>query len=856
MIRSTNLLIPPVRKSLVSRPRLTRKLEEGMETKLTLLSAQAGYGKTTALSEWARQCRCPVAWVSLDKYDNDWSAFWSCVLASIRERLPRFGESIEFLLEQESAASIDSAIQAFLNELNSIYDDFVLILDDYHVIENASLNESIRYLLERLPPHIHLYIASRTELPFPTARLLAKGEIHVIRVEDMRFELEEGVVFFRETTDLSLTEKQVVELFHQTEGWVSGLQLAAISLKRSGNIADTISQFSGRQRHISDYLLEEVLGHLSADLREFLLATSVLNRMNWELCLAVTGKADSQHQLEQLEQLNLFIVPLDDQRNWFRYHHLLSEFLQQLSARDYPELWKQSHHRAAVWHENEGLYEEAVEHYIKALQTDDAVRLIDRLLPDLMQTKSSVLLRWITSLPESSYGHMPTFELFRVSKLLMDGDWSRGLQRAEQAEKRFEAMKGFIPEPEWKQLIGNLYYLCGIFSYLQQDLPLTSRYFELSERYLPEGSSFQKAASKRYQGHEGFMDLLSLTNDLREVEQFLLKWIKEWEKKSNYPFVGYLYLSYCLLLYEWNRLEEAELYLGQAMSRQDLRTNVWIWIHLGLASSWIQRAVGRESQAIEWLSHLGANVDSPDRQAIEKRIKAEQAQLFLSQGQPRKACEWLEQSGLTHLDEVTPRYFDEYLIMARILAANNRIEDARQLLEQLERLADKENRLRSRIKLKILQSMVLRQSDQPREAFAPLRSALRLSESAGYIRSFLDEGPLMVEMLDELLSDRQEAENPLTPVHYVHLLLEAAGSGRSYKTLSNEALTEQEERVLVLLTEGLINKEIAVRLNITPDTVKFHLKNVYRKLGVHNRTQAIQRVKRHLPSDESMKPVE
>ncbi|MFX3633193.1 MAG: LuxR C-terminal-related transcriptional regulator [Candidatus Pristimantibacillus sp.] len=849
MIRGTNLLIPPARKLLVSRPRLTRKLEEGMEAKLTLLSAQAGYGKTTALSEWARQCRHPVAWISLDKYDNDWSVFWSCVMASIREKLPRFGESIGFLLEQESAASIDTSISAFLNELSSINSDFVLILDDYHVIENAPVNESIRYMLEHLPRHVHLYIASRTELPFPTTKMLAKGEFNVIRIEDMRFELEEGFVFFRETTDLSLTNKQIVALFQQTEGWVSGLQLAAISLKRSGNIADTIRQFNGRQRHISDYLLEEVFEHLSESLQEFLLATSVLNRMNGELCLAVTGKANSQDLLEQLEQLNLFVVPLDDQRNWFRYHHLLSEFLQQLSAREHPELWRHSHHHAAAWHENKGFYEEAVEHYIKAKQAEDAVRLIDRLLPDLMQSKGNVLLRWITSLPESSYEHNPMFELFWVSQYLMDGEWSQGLHRAEQAEKRFEAMRAFIPEPEWNQLIGNLYYLCGILSYLQQNLPLTSRYFELSEQYLPEGSSFQKISSKRYQGHEGFMDLLSLSNDLREVEQFLLKWIKKWENKKNYPFVGYHYLSYCLLLYEWNRLEEAELYLGQAMIREDSRTNVWIWIHLGLTSSKLQSAHGRESQAMESLSQLGLNVDSPDQQVIWKRIKAEQAQLLLSQGQHQEAYDWLEQNGMSHMDEVSVRYFEEYLVLVRVLAANSRIEEAKQLLEQLERLAEKENRLRGRIKLKIVQSMVLRQSGHPREAFAPLGVALRLSEPAGYIRCFLDEGPIMVEMLADLLVEQQLIAIPLVPLKYIQLLLEAAGGSQSNKPLSEGALTEKEEKVLHLLAEELIYKEIAVQLNITLDTVKFHLKNIYRKLGVRNRAQAVQRVKQHLHMD-------
>ncbi|WP_138754470.1 LuxR C-terminal-related transcriptional regulator [Paenibacillus sinopodophylli] len=843
MIRSTKFLIPPARKALIERPRLTRKLEEGMEVKLTLLSAQAGYGKTTVLSEWARQCGSLVAWVSLDKYDNDWSAFWSCIMASIRERLPRFGESIGFLLEQESAASIDSAIAAFLNELSTIDSDFVLILDDYHVIYNAPVNESIRYMLQHLPQHVHIYIACRTELPFPTTRLLAKGEMHVIRIEDVRFELEEGIVFFRETTDLSLTKQQVVTLFKQTEGWVSGLQLAAITLKRSGNIADTIRQFNGRQRQISDYLLEEVFGDLPEPLRRFLLSTSVLSRMNGELCAAVTGQTDSQGQLERLEQLNLFIIPLDEQRYWFRYHHLLAEFLQQLSAKEHPELWKQSHRRAAIWHEAERLYEEAVEHYIKAQQSEDAVRLIERIMPALLLLKSNVLLRWIASLPESSYAHKPTFELFYISKLLMDGKWSQGLHRIEQAEKRFQAMKAFIPEPEWNQLIGNLYYLGGIFSYLQQNLPLTSRYFELSELYLPEGSSFQQSSSKRYQGHEGFMDLLSLTDELREVEQFLLKWIKAWEKKRVYPHIGYLYLSYVLLLYEWNRLEEAESYLRQAMSREDLRTNVWIWIQLGIVSSGLQQAVESGCQAVEWLGQFGSSVDSPDRQVIWKRIIAEQARLFLNQGQPREAYDWLEQSGMSPSDEVSDRHYEEYLVLARVLAANDRTEDAQQLLEQLEHLADKENRLRGRIKLKIVQSLVLRQSDRPEAAFAPLQSALQLSEPAGYIRSFLDEGPLMVEMLDDLLNERQDAAMSPSQLKYIRLLLEAAGNGRSNKLLPDDVLTEKEEQVLVLLTEGLIYKEIADQLSITLDTVKFHVKNVYRKLGVHNRVQAIQRVK-------------
>ncbi|MZQ84109.1 hypothetical protein GQF01_18500 [Paenibacillus sp. 5J-6] len=845
MIRSTKYLIPPARRSLVTRPQLTRKLEEGMETKLTLLSAQAGYGKTTALSEWARQCRASVAWVSLDKYDNDWGAFWSCVLASIRERLPLFGKSVEFLLEQESAASIDFAVSAFLNELSSISGDYVLILDDYHVIENAYVNESIRYMLEHLPPHFHLYIASRTDLSFPTTRLLAKGEINVIRIEDMRFDLEEGVAFFRETANLSLSIRQISTLFEQTEGWVSGLQLAAITLKRSGNIADTIRQFSGRQRQISDYLLEEVFRHLSESLQQFLLATSVLSRMNGELCAAVTGQADSQVLLEQLEQLNLFIIALDEQRDWFRYHHLLSEFLQQLCARDYPELWRLSHHRAAAWHENERLYEEAVEHYIRTEQAEDAIRIIDRIMPELLQSRSHVVRRWINALPESSFEHKPMFQLYRISQFLMDRDWKQGLHKAEQAERRFEAMKASIPEPEWKQLMGNIYYLHALFFRMQQNMPRALHYFELLEHYLPEGSSLQKASTKRYLGHEGFGDPLSLTVDLHEMEQFQLKLITMWGKKPNYPFVGYAYLSYSSLMHEWNRLDEAESYIGLALSRKDLRANVWTWIHLGLVSSRHKQALGREEEAIEWLTQLGSSVDSPDQPVIWKRIKAEQAWLYLLQGQRQKAYDWLEQSGLSHSDEVSARYFEEYVVVVRVLAENGRIEDALQLFEKLERLADKENRLRERIRLKILHSMVLRKSEEPQAALAPLAIALRLSEPMGYIRSYLDEGPQMVEMLGELLNQQQKTALTLLPSNYIRLLLEAVSSNPSPRSLSNEALTEKEEKVFELLTEGFIYKEIADQLNVTQDTVKFHLKNIYRKLRVNNRGEAIMRAKEY-----------
>ncbi|MBT2289026.1 hypothetical protein J7E73_07740 [Paenibacillus albidus] len=844
MLVKTKLHIPNIRSSLVSRPRLMRKLNEGMKAKLTLVSAQAGYGKTTALSEWVKQQGSAlVAWVSLDKLDNDWSQFWRCVMASIQESVPEFGNVIAFLLDKESEVFFETAVSAFSNELLHISDELILVLDDYQFIDLPVIHRSLGYLLEQLPPHVHLYIASRTDLAIPTARLLARGEINLIQMQDLRFELDEGIIFFKDTTDLSLTNDQVAELFRQTEGWVSGLQLAAITLKRSDNIAESISQFNGHQRHISDYLLEEVYRHQTEPMRRFLLETSVLSRMNASLCQAVTGETNSQDQLERLEHLNLFIVPLDERRNWYRYHHLLSDFLQQIVAGEDPDHWKIIHIRAANWFEDQGMDEEAVEHYIKGKQAEDAIRIIERIFPDYLQLKSTMMMRWIVALPESSYRDKPMLEMFYITKLVGDGEWDTAIQRIEQAEIRFEALRNTMPEPAWKQVMGNLYYFCGILSYLQQNLPRTSHYFELVESYLPEGSSFQYQASKRYQGYDHFTDLLSLNNDLVEVEQFLLKWIRSWGSKKNYPFVGYQYVTYCALLYEWNRLEEAEVYLAQALGREDLRSNIWLWIQLNLEFSRLQQALGQENGANEWLIQLKSNIDSPDYEWIVRRIEAEQALLSLRRDLPREALDWSATCGLSPADDVYLHRLAEYLVLAKVLTVSGRPEEALHLLERLYRLIDKENRLWDRIQIRVAQSVAYRISGRGEVSLEKLETALKLAEPAGYIRSFVDEGRIMVAMLSEYTKSSQEGRVPSVSPEYVGRILEALRDSSNIRPSKNQILTEQETKVLSLIADGMLNKEIADRLQISNETVKFHLKNVYRKLDAHNRIQALQQAK-------------
>ncbi|MFD5018280.1 LuxR C-terminal-related transcriptional regulator [Paenibacillus sp. NPDC058367] len=819
-----------------------RKLNEGMDYKLTLISAQAGYGKTTALSEWIRHCDMQVAWVSLDMQDNDWAQFWSYVTASIQESCPKFGSTVQPLLINGPSMTLEPAIVALLNELNNLTNELIIILDDYHVIETPTIHQSMAYLLEHLPPHIHLYVVSRTDLTIPTTRLLAKGELHRIIMQDLRFQLDEGFEFFRDTTDLQLTTDQITELYDQTEGWISGLQLAAISLKRSDNIAVSIQQFRGQQQHISDYLLEEVFHHLPDSVRTFLLETSILNRMNHSLCQAVTGQMNCQEQLERLVHLNLFVIPLDDQRNWYRYHHLLSDFLQQILFRTDPNKWMQVHTRAANWLEEHGFAGEAVEHHIEGKKFADAVRLIEKNLHTLVQSKSVVLIRWVSGLPENSFAEKPMIELFYISVLLGVGEWKTAFKRVEQAEIRFLALQGKMDDTQWNQIMGNLYFFCSVTTYLQKDLERTSAYFELVEQFVPEGSLFQTMGRNRYQGNDVFDDHLALINDLHAAEAFLLKWITVWENKQEYPFVGYLYASYSKLLYEWNRLDEAERYASKVLERKDMQPFARILIHNYTSASRIQQAKGDPARASQLLTQLKLQIDSPDYDLFMLGVEAEQACLSLQQGSIQTALTWLRKCGLTPTDKIPMNRIAEYLALAKVLAACERSAEALQVLDQLNLLLSKENRLRDQIKVCIAQSMTFESIGRTAEAHLHLETALHLAEPEGYIRSFMDEGSKMEELLSTYLKIQIGSliRNPKVSLFYVKQLIQAFNVTMEGKPSLKEILTEQEMKVLHLIASGLSNKEIADKLFVTGETVKFHIKNMYRKLGVNNRVQALQ----------------
>lgn len=773
MIVNTKLIIPHVRKDLVHRSRLKRLLHEGMGAKLTLLSAPAGYGKTTVLSEWARQNGRPVAWVSLDMQDNNWIQFWSCVTTSIQETVTGYGTTVWPLLEMGPSGSLlspEPAIHAMLNELDQISGELVIILDDVHVIELPAIHKSLSYLLEHLPAHIHLYIASRSELPIPTARLLAKGELKRITMQDLRFGPEEGFAFFRDTTDLTLTREQVAKLYSQTEGWVSGLQLAAISLKRSDNIAESIRQFSGHQHHISEYLLEEVFRHQLEETRTFLLRTSILSRMNHSLCQAVTGQANCQDQLEKLEQAHLFIIPLDDQNNWFRYHHLLSDFLQKMFSRREADEREKAHVHAANWLESHGFVEEAAEHYLAGEQYENVVQLIENHL-QIYVNKSNVLTKWILQVPESFLSNRPFLELFYLN--LMFGvrmRWEDAPPKVEQARIRYEALQGQMNEDVWKEILGNIYVLSAVSFYIQKDLKRVADYLIKADQYFSADSLTHKLGHNKHLGLEEFDDHLAFINDHHGAAAFLHRMINHYGSRHDHTYAPSMFASYAKLLYEWNRLEEAEACMNRILRPNEQPSIPRILFHVYIAAARIQQGIGNPALAQELMEQLKLQIDSPDYELFMRKIEVEQAWLFVQQGDIEYGTQWLQRCGMAYTDEVSLGSVFEHLALVRVLAACGRTEEAMTLSEKLVQLLVKEDRLRDRIKIIILQSVLLHRIGRKEKALIRLEAALRLAQPEGFIRSFIDEGSAMAELLSEYL---QADPGPSALIDYAGSLLQA-----------------------------------------------------------------------------------
>ncbi len=885
---TTKLHPPRPRARLVPRSQLVERLQQGVGGALTLLSAPAGFGKTTLLAQWRASTRAPVAWLSLEPEDNELTRFLTYLIAALQTLDPHLGAPALALLRPPQPTERETVLTVLANDLLRWQgEDFALVLDDYHVVEAPAIHQALTSLVEHLPPQMHLIIVTRADPPLPLARLRARGQLSELRAAELRFRAAEAGIFLEEVMGLHLAQEDVATLQAHTEGWIAGLQLAALSLQGRANASDVLSAFSGSHRFVLDYLSEEVLSRQPTAVQTFLLSTSILERLSGSLCDAVTGQGESQAMLEALERANLFVAALDDERGWYRYHHLFADLLRSRLHQAMPALVPELHRRASTWYEQQDLVSDALHHARLAPDLDRAMRLVEQQTHELVfRGQAHTVLNWLASLPEGLVRTHPRLCLSQALLLLFSGHLGEALRCLQEAEQLASHLTPADEEPVFLNQVATVQAYIHFF---QGDLARSVALAQQASDQLVERPVHVREATGLIAAHSGLLSgdvrrvgeqrvarlpsPLSVGRDVFAMEVFvhltgilLQARLLRLQGRLRQAAATYgqmtqfqgehegalLHPGYCFglgeLRYEWNDLEAAERLLQQGREvlggPLTLAADAIAQGYATLARLYQARNDNTGALAIvEAFANLAfARQFAPAPLAF---VEAVRAQLELMGGHLAAAVHWAEASGLSVSDEPCYPREREYLTFARVRIAQGRQEpagpflsEALRLLARLRADAEEKARLGSTLEILLLQALALSALGKGTEALAVLERALTQAEPQGYIRLFVDEGEPLVALL------RQAYAHGITP-DYVATLLSAAGApalaARAPAGSLLEPLTERELEILQLLVAGLSNAAMARELVITVGTVKSHVNHIYGKLGVQSRSQAIAR---------------
>ncbi|MCC2627265.1 MAG: ATP-dependent transcriptional regulator [Thermomicrobiales bacterium] len=877
---ATKIQIPPQTHHMVRRARLVDALEQGIpDHKLVLISAPAGYGKTTLLAQWAHTSSLQVTWLSLGEEDNDSDRFFRYLLAAWETVHPGIRESPLGLLLGALEPDRDAVLSAFINVANDLPDHTVFIFDDVHLIEDASIYESLTFLLDHLPPTLHLVLAGRSEPPLPLARYRARHELLELRTDDLSFLAEETAAFLNRLMGLDLGDEAVNSLHTQLEGWVAGLQLVSLSLLRQ-RAAATPLVISGRHRFIADYLSEDVVVHLPEEIRRFLLQTSILDRLCGSLCDAVTGSSGGQEMLELLERENLFLVPLDDNREWFRYHRLFADFLRDGCQRHYPDQIRGLHRRAGRWHLAHDLPEEAFHHALAGDDLDLVVQILDQFeSAKLHGGELRTLQAWLDSIPARWYAAYPLLGLTRAGVLAFTGALDACVRCIDDVEQRLAPAAS--EEARWQQARVTA-FRCFVACF-QSDLEQAEMHAAQALRDLrAEDHSLRAdiyhALGDTYRGHGrweqaraqylkvldladapagglraahvfgALADLDLLQGRLRDAEAHWKKALAAVEEPANWgrlplPVIGWVYLRLGEILYERNELGDAWKFLSQGLERAELGGDVRALIAGYLLLGRLTLTESDVAEAAAYLERARPLVEEAPFLDWTSRFERLRVDLWLAQDKLRTAVGWADAAMRNVAVERRPESEVAQLTVARVLIAKGdapSIERAMALLADLRQAAEGEGRAGIQIEALALQALAHWNSGDRARAMIVLERALRLAEPEGYVRLFADLGLPMFRLL-------QGAQAREVMPEYTRQLLDAFISGvaphESLSAALREPLSEREQEVLGLMAAGLTNREIAETLFISPETVKKHTGSIYAKFGVGHRTQAVARAR-------------
>jgi LuxR family transcriptional regulator, maltose regulon positive regulatory protein len=897
---ATKLHVPGPRPGFVPRPRLVQALGEGLARGRVLICAPAGFGKTSLLADWARGGGRPVAWLGLDAGDNDPARFWRYVVAALDQAQPGIAGRLGPLLGPPAPRSFEGLVTALINELAADPgpDEVLLVLDDYHLVDSGPVHESVAFLLENLPPGLRVVVAGRADPPLPLARLRARGQLAELRAADLRFTTGEAAALLGAAAGPGLPDTAAEALTARTEGWAAGLQLAALSLRGRTDAAGFVAAFSGSHRFVLDYLADEVLDGQPGQVRAFLLETSVLERLSGELCDAVTGRSGSQAMLAGIERAGLFLVPLDEVRGWWRYHHLFADLLRARLQAEQPGRVQELHRAAAAWSDEHDLGDDAVRHALAAGDNAWAAQLVERHVETLLRrSEGATLHRWLSALPAESIRDRPRLCLAQATSAAISFRVEALEALLDDAERAF-AISGDEPyEPSVPRAVSvlanvpaGIAFLHAVLARLRGDPALAAGYnrqalgllgeqdwlmrsmvrwnmagadwlggrLGQAERGLAEVLAERRAAGEGFLAMRVCYDLSQVQRAQGHLDAALATYREALEIAgeggSQPPHLGMAHVGVAEVLYERDELAAAldHATRGVTLCRQLAFTPP---LAAGLAVvARIRQAHGEAAAALEAMGEAGQAGLSPQVVALLSPVPSQRARLLLAQGDVTAASQWAKAAGLSSEDEPDYPRAPGYLLLARVLLAQDRPGPALTLLQRLLTTAASQGRIGNVIEIQALRAVALAARGDHAGALAALAEAVTVACPQGYVRVFADEGAAMRALLTRLSAAQKDQRAPARGVDpgYLAGLLRACGqaaaappSRRAAAALPGmaEPLTDREAEVLRLLAAGRSNQRIAHELVVALDTVKKHVTHVLGKLGATNRTEAVARAR-------------
>jgi len=884
---TTKLYLQPARQTLVDRPVLLDQLREGLRGKLTLVSAPAGFGKTSLVAAWRKDCETPLAWVSLDEEDNEPLRFLDYLIGALQTVDADLGDESAELLRRTSTPPLKIVLTSLLNEINAYDKEFVVAFDDYHVIHEHGIHDALSYLIERLAPHAHALIATRSDPPFPLGRMRARGDLKELRASVLRFDKTEAASFLNEVMNLELTPNDVAALEERTEGWIAGLQLSALTLQGRANRSELVKEFAGDNRFVLDYLLEEVLNCQTEKVQDFLLRTSVLTRLNGSLCDALTDDQNAHLMLEQLERANLFLIRLDGRGEWFRYHHLFADLLRLKLKQKQPGAIPELQIKASQWCADNKLSDEAINYAIAAQDWPRALDLIEPIaFPMISLGGFSRLNHWVEAIPETAFKTHPLLFRFYIPTLLYKEEFDK-------VEKYVQIVETVEPEELRRRLMSLVWSSRALAAAARCQADWAEECSNKAAEFLLDDDITQRAVVMQTK-----VRFNSVRGDTNVIEQALLAALPVYRQAEHLIFqvwgtmalgltrlmqarlregadylrrgqqfarehmptrpetLLYSYVFLCDVHREWNEIDEAKSHLNDALTliRQTGRECFPGFITENMKSlAFMLDLCDDQLQADVLVDQALRRVRRWGNEVVEAQLEALTALMVMRRsGDMLVVNRWAETCGLSHED--APDYVKEFqhLIFARWLIATGKAKQALSLLSRLLPAAEKGGRQRTAIEILVLQAIA-------QESPEVLERALVLGQPENFVRTFIDEGEPVSKLLLELLKQkgkRWETEKPQL-LRYVVKLKDAFGPGAPAPTARMAAtesealpwwyvedpLSERELEVLQHVARGLSNQEIADKLFLSAGTVKRHMSNIYQKLDVHSRTQALERAR-------------